>query len=324
MMRLWLACLSLCLVLLSVSAFADEDELTAPDMHEEAPATVFERETISGDGCPCQNWSFCPGWFAGLGGSYNSVKVDQNFGGTATTNVFESGVLTATGSAGGPAPPFHQTLTTFAPVAQLGYFQNFGDSEWSWGAKFSYKYLGLTFSDQNINSPQTGSFTSTADPPVTTPFTGNAIALSAQTSVNHQLAWLPFVGHSFGNGRFYLGGGPVVFQTQTRVYDLSSFADLPNSSGGTTTTNIGGAPLNLAGNKWMWGGAWQGGVVYYLRPHCFLDFSYDFMVTGNYTTVYPTPTTSVQGTTTYVTLINYTMVQRVWAQSLNVTFNLKF
>lgn len=106
MMRLWLACLSLCLVLLSVSAFADEDELTAPDMHEEAPATVFERETISGDGCPCQNWSFCPGWFAGLGGSYNSVKVDQNFGGTATTNVFESGVLTATGSAGGLRRPF--------------------------------------------------------------------------------------------------------------------------------------------------------------------------------------------------------------------------
>jgi hypothetical protein len=209
-------------------------------------------------------------------------------------------------------------------VAQLGYLRNCACCDWLWGAKFSYKYLGLTFSDQNINSPQTGSFTSTTAPFTTTPFTGNAIALSAQTSVNHQLALMPFLGHSFRNGRFYFGGGPVVFETQSRVYDLSSYANLPNSSGGTTTTNIGGAPLNLAGSNWMWGGAWQGGVVYYLRPCCFLDFSYDFMVTGRYTTVYPTPTTSVQGSTTYVTLINYTLVQQVWAQSFNVTFNLTF
>ena len=82
--------------------------------------------------------------------------------------------------------------------------------------------------------------------------------------------------------------------------------------------------MNLSGSNWMWGGACQVGLAYYLRPFCFLDVSYDFMITGTYTTIYPTPTTSVQGTTTYVTLINYSMIQQVFAQSLNVTFNLKF
>ncbi|HEY2838354.1 MAG TPA: hypothetical protein VGJ26_04350, partial [Pirellulales bacterium] len=249
---------------------------------------------------------------------------DQSFGGTATTNVYNSSsVLVATGTAGGPAPPFHDTLTTFAPVAQLGYFRNIAHSEWLWGAKFSYKYLGLTFSDQNIDSPQSGSFTSTTSPPTTTSFTGNATALSSQTSVNHQLALMPFVGRAYRNGRFYLGGGPVVFETQTRMYGISSHADIDG-----TPTNIGGPPLNLSSNTWMWGGAWQLGTVYYLRPSCFLEFSYDFMVTGAYTHNYPTPTsnttTTQSGTNTYVSLINYTTVQRIWAQSANLTLNLMF
>ena len=235
MKNLWRACLSLCWLQFCGLALAQEVELIAPSTSGNAPPTVFQSETISAGGAQCQNCSFCPGLFAGLGGSFNSVKLNQGFGGTATTDVYNSSVLTATGSAGGPAPPFRDTLTTFAPVVQAGYFRNVADSDWLWGTKLSYKYLGLTFSDQNINSPQTGSFTTTANPPVTTPFTGNAIALSAQTSVNHQLALITFVGHPIRNGRFYLGGGPVVFETQTRVYGLSSYA---NTS--TPPANIGG------------------------------------------------------------------------------------
>ena len=236
-MNLWRIYLSLCLLQLSASAFAQEDALVDPESFGEAPSTVLVRDAVSFDGCVTQNYSFYPGWFAGLGGSFSSVKVDQSFGGTANTNVFNSSsVLVATGTAGGPAPPFHDTLTTFAPVAQLGYFRNFAGSEWLWGTKFSYKYLGLTFNDQNVDSPQTGSFTSTTNPPTTTPFTGNASALSSQVSVNHELALMPFLGHAFRHGRFYLGGGPVVFETQTRIYGLSSHADINGDH-----TNIGGA-----------------------------------------------------------------------------------
>jgi hypothetical protein len=325
-MNFWRACLSLCFLLqISALAFADEDSLMTSAIFDEAEATAFDPDSVLADGCVTRNFSFSPGWFAGLGGSFNSVKLDQSFGGTASTNIYNaSSVLVATGTAGGPAPPFHDTLTTFAPVAQLGYFRNFAGSEWLWGTKFSYKYLGLTFADQNVDSPQTGTFTSTGNPPTTTPFTGNASALSAQNSVNHELALMPFLGHAFRHGRFYLGGGPVVFQTQTRIYGLSSHADINGES-----TNIGGPPINLASNAWMWGGAWQCGMVYYVRPSCFFDISYDFMVTGSYSHNYPTPTSNTSTnssgvTNTYVTLINYNTVQRVWAQSLNVTLNCMF
>ncbi len=48
------------------------------------------------------------------------------------------------------------------------------------------------------------------------------------------------------------------------------------------------------------------------------------MVTGNYTKVYPIHDTNVSGSTTYDSDINYNVQQRIWAQSLNVTFNLMF
>jgi len=355
-MNLWRVCLAICVLQLSVAAFGQDEELIEPEMGDEAPiaASADDRtarddsdasddsfderddldemdpclgrddcDALDGcgamDGCVSPYYSFVPGWFAGLGGSFNSVRVDGTLGGTATTDVYNGSTLVATGAAGGPAPPTDDTLTTFAPVAQLGYFHNLCQSEWFWGSKLTYKYLGLTFSNQNIDSPQTGSFTTTSNPPTTTPFTGNAIALSSQTSVNHQLALMPCLGHDFGRGRFYVGGGPVAFETQTRVYGLSSYADINGQS-----TNIGGAPLNLASNTWMWGGAWQMGLVYYLRPLCFVDVGYDFMVTGNYTEIYPTPTTSVSGNNTYVSLIDYSTSQRVWSQGINVTLNWTF
>jgi glyoxylase-like metal-dependent hydrolase (beta-lactamase superfamily II) len=59
------------------------------------------------------------------------------------TKVASGSTLVAFGEAGGPAPPFHGTLSTFAPVAQLGYKQNLACADWLWGTKFAYKYLGL-------------------------------------------------------------------------------------------------------------------------------------------------------------------------------------
>jgi len=264
----------------------------------------------------CSFWS---GWFIGLGGSYNSVKVDQNFNGVGVSDVYDGGMLVATGTASGPAPPFRETMTTFAPVAQLGYFHTTESSSWSWGAKFTYKYLGLTLDDENFDAPQTGSFVTTSSPPTTTDFTGNAYTLSAQFTVNNELALMPMIGRTFSKGRIYLAGGPVVFDTQTRMYGLYSYADINGQH-----TDIGGPPLNLAASKWMWGGAWQAGLVYYLRPACFLDVNYDFAVTGNNTTTWPVNTTSTTGSETYVTQIEYLVEQRIWAQSLNVTFNWLF
>ncbi len=65
-------------------------------------------------------------------------------------------------------------------------------------------------------------------------------------------------------------------------------------------------------------------MQYYFRPRCFLDFNYDFMVTGFYTQYYHVNTTSTSGTQTYETAITYSTQQRIWAQSFNVTFNWLF
>lgn len=316
--------ISSCLLLIPllscpVSVFAQADNPVSPEAFSSPPGAAFPQPADASDGNPFANPAAESGWFVGVGGSFNSVRLDQDFNDIGNSNVFTNGALVATGTATGPAPPFHDTKTTFAPVAELGYFRNFEDSDWLWGGKFSYKYLGLTFSYDNFDAPQTGSFTTTSDPPTTTDFTGNAFTLSAQGTVGHELLLLPFIGHNFTNGRFYVGGGPVVFDTQSRLYGLYSYADINGQH-----TDIGGAPLNLASNKWMWGGAGQIGLTYSLHPNWFLDVNYSFMVTGSNTTTFPVNTTSTSGDTTYVTDIQYILVQRIWAQSLTVTLNLKF
>ena len=118
--------------------------------------------------------------------------------------------------------------------------------------------------------------------------------------MNHQLSLVTFLAHPFSRGRFYAGGGPVVFDTATRFYGLSSHANI-----GGEPTNIGGLPLNLAANTWMWGGMCQLGTMYYVTPCCFLDISYDFAVTGFYTQNFPTPVTNTVDGTTYDTNILY-------------------
>lgn len=310
--------LALCILSNSRNLFAEEYVPATEASPAPLQTAAFQTAPSTGDG-PLINWESDSGWFAGIGGSFNSVRVDQEFNGTGLSSIYNgSGDLLATGTATGPAPPFHETKTTFAPVAELGYFRNFEDSDWLWGAKFSYKYLGLTLSNQNFDAPQAGSFTM-FNPPSTTDFTGNAFTLSAQTAVNHELLLLPFLGHNLRNGRFYIGGGPVVFNTQSRLYGLYSYADING-----VRTNIGGPPLNLSSDKWMWGGAGQIGMSYSFHPNLFIDVSYSFMVTGTDTTTWPVTTRSVTGGNTYVTQIEYILQERIWAQSLTASLNLKF
>lgn len=313
------ACVALCLLVFVCACAVANDEVTPEaEMAEAATPAPAEREfVVVGDAAMRDYW-LCPGFFAGLGGSYNSVKLDQTFNGSADTDVYSGSTLVAYGEAGGPAPPFHSTLSTFAPVAQLGYMRSFCADGW-WGTKFAYKYLGLTFTDQDVESPQSGAFTTTADAPADTTFTGHATAQSAQTAVNHELALITFLGRSFGSASVYLGGGPVVFATQSRIYDLSAYADINGMP-----TNIGGAPINFCSSTWMCGGAAQIGLIYFLSPSCFLDCSYDLMATGPYTQNYSTPFTSESDGYTQVGTLFVTTQQRVLAQSATVSFNLRF
>jgi len=107
------------------------------------------------------------GFFVGLGASDNSINLNQDLYASGVSNVYDAGVLYAYGEAGGPASPYNDTQTTFAPEGQLGYFRTFGanngaNNSWLWGAKFTYSYLDSSSTNQSVDVPQFGSFTKTA------------------------------------------------------------------------------------------------------------------------------------------------------------------
>lgn len=308
--------LALGLVQAAISARA-QDTPSGPVILEPSPATQLEPCTVSDCG-DCQAYCFAPGWFIGIGGSYNSVRADSVLSGSGISNIYSGSQLVAIGNAGGPAAPIRLTDTTFAPVAQAGYFRNLNGGPFLWGTKFSYKYLGITLTENKIDAPQVGVY-EVINPPSTSTLTGNATTDSAQTIVNHELALLPFLGHDYSHGRVYVGGGPVVFDTSSKLYGLRSFADIDG-----THTNVGGQPLNLASSKWLWGGAFQIGLMHHLSRSCFLDVSYDFMVTGINRFDWIVPVTSESNGLTYQTNIHYREELRLWAQSLNVTMNVCF
>jgi hypothetical protein len=70
-------------------------------------------------------------FFVGVGGGHDASDFDtQNVYAVGTSNVFQNGVLTSSGSAAGPA--FVETNSQFsvAFLAQGGYFRHFSGSDW--------------------------------------------------------------------------------------------------------------------------------------------------------------------------------------------------
>jgi len=89
-------------------------------------------------------------FFLGLGGSANWTNFGhQHVYAIGTSNVYTDGVLSASGSAQGPTNIHMEDRFAFAPSFQGGYFQRIGASDWLWGAKLSYNYLGATSTNTN-------------------------------------------------------------------------------------------------------------------------------------------------------------------------------
>jgi len=256
------------------------------------------------------------GFFFGLGGSYNSVNFGtQNLHAVGVSNVYSGGALVATGSAAGPTSVSMPLQSTLAPDVQIGYFQHFANSNWLWGTKFNYSYLGATAAASSFLIPQAGSFTSGG---TTTPFTGNAPVGSFQTIVNHQMAWLAFVGRSFDVFTVYLGAGPSLSQIQTRLNNVAGFADI----GGTPT--LIAPPNNFASSGWVAGGAVTLGATYSLSPDWFLDFSYTYDTTLNQTANYAALFTNTSGAYTTVGTLAGNSSGRLTTQSFTVSINMLF
>jgi opacity protein-like surface antigen len=284
-MRIWLNALSLLLLTFPLSARA-EDHIV-PDA----------------------------GWFAGLGGSFNSVNFDQDLFANGVGDVYSGTTLVATGAAGGPANPRENTESIFAPAAQLGYFGHFGASNWLWGGKVFYRYVDATATTSDI-APQAGALQTLSGPDS---FTGNVVIGSYRTKLDHLIALTPFIGRSFERSSIYLGAGPALFRTQTRIDNAIGFADVNGIHADAT-----GAPLDFASSQWVWGGAAQIGLSYYLDRHWFLDVNYTYARSAKFKSNFSAPFASLSAGYYDVGTLFVKPSQRVTDQSVSISINRRF
>jgi opacity protein-like surface antigen len=264
-------------------------------------------------------------FYAAIGGGYASAHFGtQNLYAIGTSNAYDNttGMLLATGDAAGPGSISMPNKSTFAPSANFGYFQHFAGSDWLWGARFSYTYVGATSTVDNVRLPQLGQYTEYTDSgTTTTPFVGHAVAQSYEASIDHQIALTPLVGRSFENFFLYLGGGATYSRTRTNIKGLVGFADIdiPHRA-------ISGPPQDFSGSGWVWGGAVIVGGTYFLDRSWFIDLSYTYARTKNQTFNYSSTFSNPNGpnnTTTAGTLVGSSS-GRVDSQAVVVTIGKAF
>ena len=203
---------------------------------------------------------------------------------------------------------------TLAPNAQIGYFNRFWNSDWLWGAKLGYSYIGSTSATPNAIIPQVGSFTAGGS---TTAFTGNALVGSFRTALTHQISLLLFIGHSFDRFTVYLGAGPSLSQVQTKLNGVVGFADVNGAH-----TQITSQPTDFFASQWVYGGAFAVGTTCYLNRFWFLDFSYSLDMTANQTSNFSAPFTNAANTEVGTLTGNST--GKVLTQAVTVTINRAF
>ncbi len=231
--------------------------------------------------------------FIGVGASANWVNyINQDISALGISSVYSNstGALLNTGSAGGP--PVNVNLSSsnaFGPTAQIGFFRKFEDKNYLWGAKLAYSYIDATSTSGRVRIPQQGSFG-------TDPFTGNAIAKSYQSTLRQQFSFLPYLGRSFDWGYVSLRLGPTVSQINSKVNDLVGFADINGER-----TDITGTAQSFSDTQWVWGGATSLSATYFFDKSWFLDLSYMFTRTANYTLDFNGSFSNVTSSTTTTT-----------------------
>jgi opacity protein-like surface antigen len=267
-------CLALAAILALATASADAADLSQPTVTAPPPGPAMSI------GSTVPNSAF----FLGLGGSANWIHfTDQHVYAIGTSDVFVDGILSASGSAQGPNKIGMDGRFAFAPSFQGGYFQRFGASDWLWGAKLSYNYLGATSTNYNSIIPQFGTFT-TIEHPTPVPFSGPAYVRASQTSLLQEIDFVPFLGRAFGQSYVYAGGGPTLSQTRTRLNGLVGFALV---DGGIEDQS--GAPQDFSSSSWLVGGAATVGVTYFFTPTWFLDLNYTYAFTQGHTSTFASP-----------------------------------
>src|SRR5262249_56572643 len=127
------------------------------------------------------------------------------------------------------------------------------------------------------------------------PFCGYAFAKSYETTIDHQLALMSFIGRSFDKTLLYIGGGVTYARTHTNINDLVGFADITHP-----LEIISGPPQDFSGSGWVWGGALIVGGSYFFTPSWFLDVSYMYARTKKKKLNYSSKFTNTNGPTNSV------------------------
>ncbi|QIB35605.1 outer membrane protein [Ancylobacter pratisalsi] len=210
-------------------------------------------------------------FFVGGGGSFNSTRfTDQTLYAQGVSTIYLGGVEIGDGYAGGPMTPNFDSSNDFSGMLQFGYFRHFTGTDWLWGAKVTYNYIGAESEIEPVIVPQVGAFTG----PSPGTFEGNVVARSYSTRVNNQFALVPFLGRSFDKGFFYFGAGPTLSRVEYAFNDVVGFADLSG-----VHYDITGWSDSYSSTSWVWGGEVVIGATYFLTPDWFVDASYTYSTT---------------------------------------------
>lgn len=201
------------------------------------------------------------GLFIGLGSSYNFVRLNSNLLGTLNV----TGGLPPLGTFAGGRESFHNRAQGFSLDAQAGYFKHFSASEWLWGLEFLYQYTNL-----KIRAPSFVRAIDVSDPAVSTTDTISFGAIDAK--VNDTLMLPAFIGRSYKNSFIYVGVGPSLFNTQQKIAEMND----------TESAYYIGTVDGISKSKWIWGGAVQAGMAYYVNAVWFFKLNYTCAFTGNY------------------------------------------
>ena len=262
-------------------------------------------------------------FFGGLGGGWSSGSFgNQDVYGKGTSYSPPYGTHTAQiGSAAGSTGLELDSQSALSPVIQAGYFQNFSDSQWMRGGKFSYSYLRIGSANSQQQIPQAGGFTEDG---AYTPFTGNYLVQSYRQTINQQLSLIPLIGRSFERSYVYLGLGPTTVQTKTLIENITGFesaAVIP-----TTPTGIG-LGEKYSTTQWLFGGVAMLGATYFIDPTWFLDISYTYSMTGTKTSHWGGPWSDTDIARNYVSRSGTntgTSSGSVNIQALTLTINKTF
>lgn len=258
------------------------------------------------------------GTYLGLGFNAHSTRFnDQDVIATGTSVVTNSstGAAVSSGTATGPAVGIDlNTVNAYAPSIQAGYFKKLQNSNYLWGTKFSYSYLGgSTATNDFIRIPQYGSYANG------TPFTGNAIASSYQKTIKHQMSFIPYLGQAFEKSTVYLGAGPTLSQVNTKINNLVGFADLNGDR-----TDISGVAQSFTDTRWVIGATAMLGGTYYLDKSLFLDVNYSYSMTENKTSNYYSTFHNVSSPNTYDGTLVGSSTGTATVQSIGVSINKLF